>query len=41
MVVTITAPHELLKYIIKQGSIAIDGISLTVTQVTKQAFLYR
>ena len=29
---------ELLKYIIKKGSIAIDGISLTVTEVTATGF---
>ena len=38
MVVTITTPPELLKYIIKKGSIAIDGISLTVTEVTEMSF---
>ena len=38
VVVTIAAPHELLKYIIKKGSIAIDGISLTVTEVTDTGF---
>ena len=38
MVVTITTPPELLKYIIKKGSIAIDGISLTVTEVTETSF---
>ncbi len=37
-VVTITTPPELLRYIIKKGSIAIDGISLTVTQVTETGF---
>lgn len=37
-VVTITAPTELLKYIIVKGSIAIDGISLTVTAVTQTTF---
>lgn len=31
--VTITAPYELLRYIIFKGSIAIDGISLTVAYV--------
>ncbi len=35
---TITTPPELLKYIIKKGSIAIDGISLTVTEVTETSF---
>ncbi|MGM9529959.1 MAG: riboflavin synthase [Phascolarctobacterium sp.] len=38
VVVTISAPPELLKYIIKKGSIAIDGISLTVTEVTDTSF---
>lgn len=37
-VVTITTPPELLRYIIKKGSIAIDGISLTVTQVMETSF---
>lgn len=38
MVVNISAPPELLKYIIKKGSVAIDGISLTVTQTTDTDF---
>lgn len=38
VVVTIDTPQELLKYIIKKGSIAIDGISLTVTKVTSSTF---
>ena len=38
VVVTIATPPELLKYIIKKGSIAIDGISLTVTEVTETSF---
>ena len=38
VVVTIATPPELLKYIIKKGSIAIDGISLTVTDVTDTSF---
>lgn len=37
-IVTIKTPTELLKYIIKKGSIAIDGISLTVTEVTDSSF---
>ena len=36
--VTIATPSELLKYIIKKGSIAIDGIILTVTEVTDTSF---
>ena len=38
VVVTIATPPGLLKYIIKKGSIAIDGISLTVTEVTDTSF---
>lgn len=38
VVVTIDTSQELLKYIIKKGSIAIDGISLTVTEVTSSTF---
>lgn len=38
VVTTIAAGPELLKYIIKKGSIAIDGISLTVTEVTDTSF---
>ncbi len=37
-IVTIKTSPELLKYIIKKGSIAIDGISLTVTEVTDSSF---
>jgi len=35
---TIEAKSELLKYVIEKGSIAIDGVSLTVTAVSAQAF---
>ncbi|WP_455529066.1 riboflavin synthase [Ruminococcus sp.] len=35
---TITAPPELLRYIVEKGSIAIDGISLTVAKVTDTSF---
>lgn len=38
VVTTIETPKELLKYIIKKGSIAIDGISLTVTELTEHSF---
>jgi riboflavin synthase len=37
-VVTINTPTALLKYILPKGSIAIDGISLTVTDVTQTGF---
>lgn len=36
--VTIAAGEEILKYIIIKGSIAIDGISLTVANLTKNDF---
>ena len=35
---TITAPPEILRYIVEKGSIAIDGISLTVARVTDSSF---
>lgn len=37
-VVTITTPPELMRYILHKGSIAVDGISLTVTEVTPGTF---
>lgn len=33
-----TAEPRLLRYIIEKGSVALDGVSLTVTQVTNQGF---
>ena len=36
--VTITADDTIIKYIVQKGSIAIDGISLTVAKVFKDAF---
>ena len=38
MLVTISATPELLRYVVEKGSIAIDGISLTLTDVTETAF---
>jgi len=38
LVYTIGAPAELLRYIVPKGSIAVDGISLTVTTVTQESF---
>lgn len=38
VVVSFTAESRLLKYILPKGSIAIDGISLTVTEVTEAGF---
>ena len=37
-VLEITAPAEVLRYIVFKGSITIDGISLTVAGVTKKGF---
>lgn len=35
---TVEAPPEILHYIVEKGSIAIDGISLTVASVSEKAF---
>jgi riboflavin synthase len=37
-VVTIAAPRELLRYVVEKGSIAVDGISLTVAGVGEDWF---
>src|ERR671910_1509483 len=37
-IVEIAAPGELLRYVVEKGSIAVDGISLTVASVTDDAF---
>lgn len=36
--VTITADEAIMRYIVEKGSVAIDGISLTVAKVFKDAF---
>jgi riboflavin synthase len=36
--VTIDAPSELLRYVVEKGSIAVDGVSLTVASVTADTF---
>lgn len=36
--VTVSAPESIMKYIVEKGSIAIDGISLTVAGVTETSF---
>lgn len=38
LVTEISAPPQVLKYVIRKGSIAIDGISLTVIDVTDRSF---
>ena len=35
---TVSAPDKLLRYIVEKGSIAVDGISLTVAAVSKGSF---
>ncbi len=37
-VVTIDAPPELLRYVVEKGSIAVDGVSLTVSSVSPDTF---
>ena len=38
VVMRFTAPPEVLRYLIEKGSIAVDGVSLTVFEVKAQAF---
>jgi len=37
-VLEIVAPPEIMRYVIRKGSIAVDGISLTVADVRKKSF---
>jgi riboflavin synthase len=37
-VVTIAAPSDLLRYVVEKGSIAVDGVSLTVASVSPDTF---
>jgi riboflavin synthase len=37
-VLDIAAPPEVMRYVISKGSIAVDGISLTVAEVNKKSF---
>jgi riboflavin synthase len=37
-VVTVDAPPELLRYVVEKGSIAVDGVSLTVAAVDEASF---
>ena len=37
-IVEVAAPPETLRYVVEKGSIAVDGISLTVASVTDDAF---
>lgn len=38
--VTIRAPAEVMRYIIRKGSVAIDGISLTVVDFNRNPFRF-
>jgi riboflavin synthase len=37
-VVHVSAPAELLRYVVDKGSIAVDGVSLTVSSVDDEGF---
>jgi riboflavin synthase len=37
-VVSITAPPAVLRYVVEKGSIAVDGVSLTIVEVTDSQF---
>jgi riboflavin synthase len=37
-VVTVEAPAELLRYVVEKGSIAVDGVSLTVAEIGDSTF---
>jgi riboflavin synthase len=37
-VITVEAPPEVMRYVVEKGSVALDGISLTVAAVTGPAF---
>ena len=37
-IVTVAAPPDLLRYVVEKGSIAVDGVSLTVSAVTDDSF---
>ena len=36
--VTIQAPEDVLRYVVSKGSVAIDGVSLTVTECDDASF---
>jgi riboflavin synthase len=37
-VVTIDAPPDVLRYVVEKGSIAVNGVSLTVSAISDEAF---
>ncbi|MCS6897273.1 MAG: riboflavin synthase, partial [Nitrospira sp.] len=38
LVLTIEAPSSILRYCVAKGSIAVDGVSLTINEVTERSF---
>lgn len=38
LVVTVSCPPDLLRYVVEKGSIAVDGVSLTVARVDAEGF---
>jgi len=38
LIITIEAPKEILRYCIPKGSITVDGISLTINELTERSF---
>lgn len=36
--ITISAPSEVMRYVVEKGSIAINGVSLTIARVSEQSF---
>src|SRR6185295_2913125 len=38
IVLTVDAPKEVLRYCVHKGSIAIDGISMTINEITERSF---
>ena len=38
VLITITAPKQIMKYIVQKGSVALDGTSLTIAELTSNTF---
>ncbi len=38
VLITITAPEQIMKYIVQKGSVALDGTSLTIAELTSNTF---
>ncbi|MBI5229765.1 MAG: riboflavin synthase [Candidatus Magasanikbacteria bacterium] len=39
LIMTISASHDLLKYMIMKGTVAVDGVSLTIMRLSRGAFM--